>query len=176
MRYILIFLVCFLSRSFLAHAGRHKYNCNDLAFAKNKLNIAALNFLNAKTTKTHLGTYYKRKLLNGCFKGKCNIIETNSHKTVYLPAHPDADPQGLVKYPNINPKDEYLAVNSAVKALSKLADLNICHAKKTFQNHQLIVIKYGKDTTNHSFKLLGNRVYSWTTNFAGKDNTINFLN
>ncbi len=92
------------------------------------INITAMNLANAKTTRTLEGGPYRRKTviraatdvdepfskhmqsaLDRELKGVriLNVLPDNRpFKQVYEPGHPDADENGMVKYPDINVVEE----------------------------------------------------------------------
>lgn len=94
---------------------------NALSVARLRINVLASNIANAETTRTAEGGPYKRKdvvqiaqpiesdfasTLDRMTLAKPQIqavVEDQSEpREVYQPGHPDADEQGIVKYPNIN--------------------------------------------------------------------------
>lgn len=101
-------------------------NASGLTAQRYRMDVIAENVANANTTRTEDGTPYKRKVVtfeekNGNyenfdtifgrasrrFKGHgvvaSGTFEDNSEgNMVYDPAHPDADENGYVIYPNVN--------------------------------------------------------------------------
>ncbi len=95
---------------------------NALSVARLRINVLASNIANAETTRTEEGGPYKRKdvvqiakpadgsdfanTLDRMTLAKPEVqavIEDQSEpREVYQPGHPDADENGVVKYPNIN--------------------------------------------------------------------------
>lgn len=90
---------------------------------RTKLDIVTSNLANAETTNTPEGGPYKRRrailsaespagTFGSVLQGAVNtvkierIVEDESVKMVYDPAHPDADAKGFVAKPNINPVEE----------------------------------------------------------------------
>lgn len=94
---------------------------NALSVARLRINVLASNIANAETTRTAEGGPYKRKdvvqiakPMESDFAGTLDrmtlakpqvqaVIEDQSDpREMYQPGHPDADVNGIVKYPNIN--------------------------------------------------------------------------
>ena len=115
-----------------------------LSAERTRLNIASSNLANAETTRTAEGGAYKR--LDPVFQavsvtGEMNgpqvvtVAEVAADQTpgkrVYSPGHPDADPEGFVTMPNVNPVHEvvnllsasrgYEANSTAVETLKQMA-------------------------------------------------------
>src|SRR5690349_16541899 len=97
-----------------------------LSAERTRLNIASSNLANAETTRTADGGPYKR--MDPVFKaisvtGEMNgpqgvtVAEVAADETpgkrVYSPGHPDADPEGFVTMPNVNPVHEVVNLLSA---------------------------------------------------------------
>ena len=115
-----------------------------LSAERTRLNIASSNLANAETTRTAEGGPYKR--LDPVFQAVSATGELNGPqgvtvaevaadqspgKRVYSPGHPDADPEGFVTMPNVNPVHEvvnllsasrgYEANSTAVETLKQMA-------------------------------------------------------
>jgi flagellar basal-body rod protein FlgC len=115
-----------------------------LSAERTRLNIASSNLANAETTRTAEGGPYKR--LDPVFQAVSATGEPNGPqgvtvaqvaadqtpgKRVYSPGHPDADPDGFVTMPNVNPVHEvvnllsasrgYEANSTAVETLKQMA-------------------------------------------------------
>ena len=92
-----------------------------LSVSRLRVNVLSSNIANAETTRTAEGGPYKRKDVVQIAKETPSdfsntldkislvtpqvqaVIEDQADpRTVYQPGHPDADPDGYVKYPNIN--------------------------------------------------------------------------
>ena len=97
-----------------------------LSAERTRLNIASSNLANAETTRTAEGGAYKR--LDPVFQaidatGEANgpqgvtvskiVADQTEGKKVYSPGHPDADAQGFVTMPNVNPIHEVVNLLSA---------------------------------------------------------------
>ena len=105
---------------------------------RRRLEVIATNLANAKTTRTPDGGPYKKKMVifrsqqlersglnsfsdqfrNQLLKVQVdNVIEdTNAPQRVFEPNHPDADQNGYVEYPNINPVDEMVNMLGAARS------------------------------------------------------------
>jgi len=106
-----------------------------------RLDIIANNLANAETTRTNNGTPYKRKVpifremldqFTGVSKGVevIRIVEDNSpFRMVYDPSHPDANQEGYVLYPNVNPVIEMTDMISATRSYE--ANLALVNASKS---------------------------------------------
>jgi flagellar basal-body rod protein FlgC len=103
-----------------------------LSVERTRVNLASSNLANAETTRTAAGGPYKRldpviqALPFGPVLGEAtspspammpvisNIVADNGEgKKVYSPGHPDADPEGFVTFPNVNPVHEVVNLMSA---------------------------------------------------------------
>src|SRR5687767_11323476 len=110
-----------------------------------RVNIASSNLANAETTRTPEGGAYKR--LDPVFAAVAAteagaagpqgvqvsqiVADQNPGKRIYSPGHPDADPDGFVVLPNVNPVHEvvnllsasrgYEANSTAVETLKQMA-------------------------------------------------------
>ncbi|MFQ5739159.1 MAG: flagellar basal body rod protein FlgC [Acidobacteriota bacterium] len=105
---------------------------------RQRLNLLITNMANAQTTRTPEGGPYKRKDLvfatqpvrpfweifaelegEGVLQGvRVQEIVTDTAPPIlrYDPAHPDADAQGLVAYPNVKPLEEMANLMSAIRS------------------------------------------------------------
>lgn len=106
-----------------------------LSADRTSINIISMNLANAKTTRTPEGGPYRRKsvllaatdvddpfskhmqsALDKDLKGvRVVAIATDKRpfKMVYEPGHPDADAEGMVKYPDINVVEEMVNLMTA---------------------------------------------------------------
>jgi flagellar basal-body rod protein FlgC len=93
-----------------------------------RVQLAASNIANSETTRTPEGGPYRRKepvfqtqLLGALQDGmpvtgvKVAGIQTSNEPfiTKYDPSHPDADANGVVQYPNVNPLEEMVNLTEA---------------------------------------------------------------
>ncbi len=96
-----------------------------------RLDVIANNVANAETTRTAEGGPYRRQTVT--FKAAYNDAVGNSsvpegvqvdsitedpsdYRLVFDPGHPDADPKGYVKMPNVNIVEEMVDMVSATRA------------------------------------------------------------
>ena len=116
-----------------------------LSAERTRVNLASSNLANAETTRTPEGGAYKR--LDPVFQAVAEnpdepggpqavavakiAADATPGKKIYSPGHPDADPDGFVVLPNVNPVHEvvnllsasrgYEANSSAVETLKQMA-------------------------------------------------------
>ncbi|WP_448383023.1 flagellar basal body rod protein FlgC [Desulfosoma sp.] len=111
------------------------------------INVLSANLANIHTTRTAEGTPYRRRtliyesvpheenfdaLLREAAEGELERVEvaavvpdSRDFKTVYDPNHPDADADGMVRLPNINPVEEMANMLTAARSYeANLAALN----------------------------------------------------
>ena len=103
-----------------------------------RLNIAAMNLANANTTRTMEGGPYKAKsvvfaakpldganfqdTLNSSTERlrKVEVVRISEDKApfkeVYDPSHPDADANGIVRFPNVNVAEQMVDMMSAKRS------------------------------------------------------------
>ncbi len=107
-----------------------------LAAQRFRMNVVADNLANVETTRTPEGGPYRRKevifgaqpvpsfaeILHGV-RAKPTGVEVlgvvegrSAPRRVFNPGHPDADAQGFVSYPNINPLMEMVDMIGAARA------------------------------------------------------------
>jgi flagellar basal-body rod protein FlgC len=104
-----------------------------LSAERTRVNLASSNLANAETTRDARGGVYRR--LDPVFEavavhGKTGldaaggetpagvrvsqiVADATPGRRVYSPGHPDADPQGFVTFPNVNPVYEVVNLMSA---------------------------------------------------------------
>ena len=106
-------------------------SASGLSAERTRVNIAASNLANAETTRGPDGLPYKRRdpVLEAKAFGDelsaaqgqdavgvqvAEVVEDPSPgKRVYMPGHPDADAQGFVTLPNVNPINEVVNLMTA---------------------------------------------------------------
>jgi flagellar basal-body rod protein FlgC len=91
-----------------------------------RINVLSSNMANATTTRTEHGGPYRKKnvvfhqVLEGKYKGGVQVKEiVPDHKPPLLrfePGHPDANEEGYVAYPNINPVEEMVNLMEASRS------------------------------------------------------------
>jgi flagellar basal-body rod protein FlgC len=106
-----------------------------------RMDTIASNLANANTTRTPHGGPYRREMV--VFESKpanrpgmpttgvhvAGILEDQTpFKRVYDPEHPDADSQGYVSYPNVNPVTEMTDMISATRSYE--ANITVVQAIK----------------------------------------------
>ena len=108
-------------------------SASGLSAQRARMNVASSNLANAQTTQTAAGGPYKRKdvvlqstdipstegQLDGTMKGvEVSSIkqDTAPPRLEYDPGHPQANAQGYVAYPNINPVEEMVDMITASRA------------------------------------------------------------
>lgn len=109
-------------------------SASGLSAQRTRMNVAASNLANAQTTRGADGGPYKRRdvvLSAANAPSAQNTPFANTVKTVevqqitqdsapprleYDPGHPDANAQGYVAYPNINPVEEMVDMITASRA------------------------------------------------------------
>jgi flagellar basal-body rod protein FlgC len=114
------------------------------------LSVLSSNLANANTTRTASGKPYERRTLiyesvpvgekfedvmggvlsEGLQKVRVNSIVSDGRafKQVYNPAHPDANEQGVVEMPNVNPVEEMANIVTASRSYE--ANLAAMHTAK----------------------------------------------
>jgi flagellar basal-body rod protein FlgC len=111
-----------------------------------RVQLAASNIANAETTRTQEGGPYKRKepifqtvLLGETADGVPVTtvgvagIQSSQDPTIgkYDPSHPDADANGMVQYPNVNPVDEMVNMTEASRSFE--ANVAVVRAVRTME-------------------------------------------
>lgn len=114
-------------------------SASGMALERLRLQIEALNLANANTTKTQSGGVYRPLTVlsspkySGDFGNVLNDLINNKNvplgvkvdgveqldlppKIVYDPSNPDADKNGYVKYPNINPVTEMVKLINVTRS------------------------------------------------------------
>ena len=128
-----------------------------LAAERTNINIISMNLANVKTTRTPEGGPYQRKsvLLSSVevdqpfsmhmqsavdkeLRGVRVMhiaTDTRPFKMVFEPGHPDADEQGMVKYPDINMVEEMANLMTAQRGYE--ANVSTIDAVKSMYNKAL---------------------------------------
>jgi flagellar basal-body rod protein FlgC len=103
-----------------------KVSATGLEAQKIRLNVIASNLANVNSTRTPEGGPYRRKdvlfmtymydqISQGVDINKI-VEDQRPFRVVYEPTHSDADKDGYVKYPNVNPMEEMINLISASRA------------------------------------------------------------
>ena len=123
----------------------YNVSTSGMSAQRTRINVVSANIANAKTTHTLEGGPYKKQqvvfqdiLLANSKKTNSNEVETTNNKNSdislrgvgvksivqsdakpvmrYEPAHPDADENGYVAYPDINPVVEMVDLTEAMRS------------------------------------------------------------
>ena len=123
-----------------------------LSAERTRVNLAASNLANAETTRTADGTPYKR--LDPVFEatrladeqgGAVGVrlaqiaADQGPGKRVYSPGHPDADADGFVTFPDVNPVHEVVNLVSASRGYE--ANATAVETLKTMSQRALDIAK-----------------------------------
>lgn len=124
-----------------------------LTAQRTRLNVVAENLANAETTRTPEGGPYRRKLVifgaepSGSFGATLNAAQASIVKVqsieespeaprmTHQPSHPDANADGYVMLPNINPVLEMVDLLAATRAYE--ANVTAVQAAKSMANKAL---------------------------------------
>jgi flagellar basal-body rod protein FlgC len=124
-----------------------------LSAQRTRMNILAENLANAETTRSEDGGPYQRKLVvlgsepaasfgETLEAARGNLVKvqeiapsTDPPRLVYMPAHPDANAEGYVALPNINPVLEMVDMLGATRAYE--ANLTAVGALKSMINKSM---------------------------------------
>jgi len=112
-----------------------KLSATGLSAQRIRINVISANLANANTTRSENGEPYRRKdvifeqVLEGEMKGGVkvqDVIEDDKPFVIkFEPGHPDADEEGYVRYPNVNPIEEMVNMLEAQRSYeSNLTVLN----------------------------------------------------
>jgi len=111
-----------------------------------RVQLAAANIANAETTRTPEGGPYRRKepvfqvlplgeTPDGVPVTGVAVSEVQSSKDPFIskydPSHPDADANGMVQYPNVNPVDEMVNLTEASRSFE--ANIAVVRAVRTME-------------------------------------------
>ncbi|MCX5742169.1 MAG: flagellar basal body rod protein FlgC [Proteobacteria bacterium] len=108
-------------------------SASGLSAQRTKMNVASSNLANAQTTQSATGGPYQRRSLvvsavpvpgvDGPFANAVRGVavssitqDTKPPRLEYDPGHPQANAQGYVAYPNINPVEEMVDMITASRA------------------------------------------------------------
>ncbi|HEY9899747.1 MAG TPA: flagellar basal body rod protein FlgC [Pantanalinema sp.] len=113
-----------------------------------RMDTIASNLANANTTRTDKGTPFRREMvvfeakpsnrpgLPGTGVHVAGIVEDQApFRLVYDPGHPDANQQGYVAFPNVNPVAEMTDMISATRSYE--ANVTVVQALKGAANKAL---------------------------------------
>ena len=118
-----------------------------------RVQLIAGNIANSETTRTKEGGPYRRK--DAVFTAKdlgfdqalrgagVQVAEVRSSRepflTRYEPGHPDADANGMVSYPNVNPVEEMVNLTEASRAFE--ANVAVVRSAKTMAQSALDILR-----------------------------------
>lgn len=115
-----------------------------LAAQRLRVQLVASNIANAETTRTAGGGPYRRKdaifrveeqgrTPEGLAIAGVAVAGINTSKDPFVskfdPNHPDADAQGMVQYPNVNPVEEMVNLTEAARSFD--ANIAVIRAVRT---------------------------------------------
>lgn len=126
-----------------------KVSATGLEAQKIRLNVIASNLANINSTRTPQGGPYRRKdvifmtyiydqISQGVDINKI-VEDQRPFRIVYDPSHPDADKNGYVEYPNVNPMEEMINLISASRAYE--ANLTMINSYKDMFMRTLDLLK-----------------------------------
>ncbi len=103
-----------------------RVSASGLSAERTRVNLAASNLANAETTRGPDGGPYRRldpvfqaaPLADGAVGVRVSqvVSDAGAGRRVYSPGHPDADPEGFVALPNVNPIYEVVNLVSASRS------------------------------------------------------------
>ncbi|MBM3318708.1 MAG: flagellar basal body rod protein FlgC [Candidatus Eisenbacteria bacterium] len=143
------------------YLDRLEVSASALAAYRQRMNAIAENLANAQTTRTPEGGPYRRQevvfeagavpaagdagggrgavesALSGPRSVRARVVAdtTTPFTEIYDPGHPDADGNGIVRYPNVNPVTEM--VNLVLAARAYEANVAALQAEKRMQELSL---------------------------------------
>jgi len=123
-----------------------------LAANRTRLNVIAENLANANTTRTAAGGPYRRRIatmeseapaFSALLTGQDQprgvrvgaIVEAGATRRAFVPGHPDADTEGYVEMPDINPIAEMTDLMTATRAYE--ANVSAIQAAKSMATKAL---------------------------------------
>ncbi len=128
-------------------------SASGLSAQRTRMNVLAENLANAETTRTEDGGPYRRKLvvfgnespttfvqaLDAEQSTLVKVVEVaesdDSPRVIYQPSHPDANAEGYVTLPNINPVLEMVDLLAATRAYE--ANVTAIQAAKSMMSKSL---------------------------------------
>jgi flagellar basal-body rod protein FlgC len=96
-------------------------SASGLAVERARMNVASANLANASTTRSAEGGPYKRRdVVVAADEYEAHVAriqeDTKPPRLEYDPGHPDANADGYVAYPNVNPVEEMVDMITASRA------------------------------------------------------------
>jgi flagellar basal-body rod protein FlgC len=146
----------------------YNVSSSGMSAQRTRINVVSANIANAKTTHTAEGGPYKKQevvfedvLLNQVKKTNSNDVETTNNKNSnpalrgvgvrsiiesdakpvlrFEPNHPDANPEGYVAYPDINPVIEMVDLIEAMRSYE--ANVAAFNTHKNIDDKTLDILK-----------------------------------
>jgi flagellar basal-body rod protein FlgC len=112
-------VLAFLAGANLARASVSP-SCDDRELLRLQISASSNNLANVNTTRTPEGGAYQKRIVIRHRDGSCETKSLRLFKLVRDPANPDADSEGFVRYPDINPLEETKVLFKAREKLTKL--------------------------------------------------------
>jgi flagellar basal-body rod protein FlgC len=124
-----------------------------MAAQRLRVQLIASNIANSETTRTKEGGPYRRKeaifqsqdmgfsgaLANAGVRVASIRTSQEPFVTRYEPGHPDADADGVVSYPNVNPVEEMVNLTEASRAYE--ANIAVVRAAKAMASSALEILR-----------------------------------
>ncbi len=124
-----------------------------MAAQRLRVQLIASNIANSETTRTKEGGPYRRKdavfqaqdmgfsgaLANAGVRVASIQVSREPFLSRYEPGHPDADTDGVVSYPNVNPVEEMVNLTEASRAYE--ANIAVVRAAKTMASSALEILR-----------------------------------
>jgi flagellar basal-body rod protein FlgC len=124
-----------------------------MAAQRLRVQLIASNIANSETTRTKEGGPYRRKeavfqsqdmgfsgaLANAGVRVASIRTSQEPFLTRFEPGHPDADPDGVVNYPNVNPVEEMVNLTEASRAYE--ANIAVVRAAKAMASSALEILR-----------------------------------
>ena len=138
-----------------------------MAAQRSRTDVVVENLANAETTRTPDGGPYRRKdvvfrtvdagsAFSSLLSKEMDVFSRRNHLQTgvevaetlvdqrqperrYLPGHPDADPDGYVSFPNVNPAEEMVDLMSASRGFQ--ANVSAMTAVKDMLNRSIDLLK-----------------------------------
>ena len=142
-------------------------SASGMAAQRSRTDVVVENLANAETTRTPDGGPYRRKdvvfrtvdagsAFSSLLSKEMDVFSRRNHLQTgvevaetlvdqrqperrYLPGHPDADPDGYVSFPNVNPAEEMVDLMSASRGFQ--ANVSAMTAVKDMLNRSIDLLK-----------------------------------
>jgi flagellar basal-body rod protein FlgC len=124
-----------------------------MAAQRLRVQLIASNVANSETTRTREGGPFRRKdavfqsqdmgfsgtLASAGVRVAAILTSQEPFLTRYEPGHPDADAEGVVKYPNVNPVEEMVNLTEASRSYE--ANIAVVRSAKTMATSALEILR-----------------------------------